>query len=104
VVFAHVHATALVWLNVVVYPAFARVRFAAALPSALQSTDPLGGVVGMYAEMLDPVTWKMTFVSPPGAAGVVPLKLGAGTTEPLTLIELPPAALIKRGKRAMMLL
>ena len=55
--------------------------------------------VGMYAEMLDPVTWKMTLVLLAGAAGVVPLKLGAGTTAPLTSTELPPAALIKRGKR-----
>ena len=42
VVFAQSHATALVWLNVVLYPAFAKARPAAALPRADHRTEPVG--------------------------------------------------------------
>ena len=44
VVFAHNQATAEVWLNVVVLPAFAKVSAPPALPNALHRTEPDGGV------------------------------------------------------------
>src|SRR5271166_3612144 len=55
-------------------------------------------VVGTYADTLLPNTWKVMLVFPPGAVGVVPLKLGLETVTPLTLTEEPPptAASIKR--------
>ena len=48
---------------------------------------------GTYPETLELLTCHKTFVYPDGAAGVVPLKFGFVTAEPLTLTEEPPAAL-----------
>jgi hypothetical protein len=74
------------------------VATASKFPALKLVTVPL---VGTYAEMLpEPSTWKVTLVFPPGAAGVVPLKLGLAITEPLTFTEdePPPTAASMRIK------
>jgi hypothetical protein len=63
-------------------------------PELLNCTDVNGRLgippeVGTYAETLDPETWNVTFVLPPGAAGVVPLKFGLETGEPFTSTAVP---------------
>jgi hypothetical protein len=70
-------------------------------PALKDVTVPLPPAEGTYADMLEPDTWNVTLVFPPGAAGVVPLKLGFVTEDPLTYTDPPPppprlASMIKK--------